>query len=139
VLRRVWHDRSELAKVVAAAQISPELVLVCPELAEQARAALPDQPWEAFLPRPASSPLGQAQIAAPRSAERSWPERLAASLPTLLLAVFTALIVVGSLPWLGDRPTLGPRQRVPPAPVVSTPTSPRTTPDASEQQQQLPR
>lgn len=35
-------------------QISPELALVCPELAERARAALPERPWEAWLPaRPA--------------------------------------------------------------------------------------
>ena len=26
--------------------LSPELVLVCPELGERARAALPDRPWE---------------------------------------------------------------------------------------------
>jgi hypothetical protein len=29
--------------------ISPELVLVCPELREQATAALPDPVWQAFL------------------------------------------------------------------------------------------
>jgi hypothetical protein len=32
-------------------ELSPELVLVSPDLAEIARAALPDRPWEAFIPR----------------------------------------------------------------------------------------
>ena len=32
--------------------ISPELALVDPVLAEAARAALPEEPWKAFLPAP---------------------------------------------------------------------------------------
>jgi hypothetical protein len=36
--------------------LSPELALVSPELAEAARAALPERPWEAFLPGPAPPP-----------------------------------------------------------------------------------
>jgi len=123
-----------MAKVAAAAQISPELVLVCPEIAERARAALPDRPWEAFIPSMPSAPRLPSQTVGSPVAGRSWPERLAAALPTVLLAGFVALIVVGSLPWLGDRPTLGPPDRVPPAPVVNTPTLPTTTPDANEQQ-----
>jgi hypothetical protein len=123
-----------MAEVGTASQISPELVLVCPELAERARAALPDRPWEAFLPPPSSVPRGPAQVVAPVPAGRSWPGRLAAALPIVLLAGFVMLIFVGSLPWLGDRPSLGPPQRVPTAPVVTTPALPSTTPDANEQQ-----
>jgi hypothetical protein len=37
--------------------ISPELALVDPELAEAARAALPERPWEAFLPPPRPEPV----------------------------------------------------------------------------------
>ena len=38
---------------VAPEPISPELALVCPELAERVRKQLPARPWEMFLPAPA--------------------------------------------------------------------------------------
>lgn len=38
---------------VAPEPISPELALVCPELAERVREQLPARPWELFLPAPA--------------------------------------------------------------------------------------
>jgi len=115
--------------VASAPDISPELVLVCPELADQARAALPDRPWEMFVPRlPARPiPLGPPAHAAPSG--HSWPARLASAFPAVMIAAFVAVIVVGSLPWVGERPTLGPPPaRVRPAPVVTTPTAPTTTP-----------
>jgi len=48
--------------------ISPELVLVCPELAERARAALPDPPW--------SRPVGQGTSPSPGDAKASEEETL---------------------------------------------------------------
>jgi hypothetical protein len=39
-----------LASIPTAEPLSPELVLVCPDLRPEALAALPDRPWEAFLP-----------------------------------------------------------------------------------------
>jgi hypothetical protein len=39
-----------LASTPTAEPLSPELVLVCPDLRLEALAALPDRPWEAFLP-----------------------------------------------------------------------------------------
>jgi hypothetical protein len=37
--------------------LSPELVLVCPQLREEALIALPERPWEAFLPFSSEDPL----------------------------------------------------------------------------------
>ena len=115
--------------------ISPELALVSPELADGARAALPDRPWEAFLPelRPAVYRPPPAVAAAP--AQPGWPTRLAGALPMLLLVVFTAVIVVGMLPGLGDKPTLGPRERAPIAPTVKTPSLPTITVRNSNEEQ----
>jgi hypothetical protein len=39
-----------LASTPTTEPLSPELVLVCPDLRLEALAALPDRPWEAFLP-----------------------------------------------------------------------------------------
>jgi hypothetical protein len=66
VLARVTADHSSLGDVAPRAvlqpnaatdqsalspePLSPELVLVCPQLRPKALAALPDRPWEAFLP-----------------------------------------------------------------------------------------
>jgi hypothetical protein len=129
------RDRDEKAMVAVTAPISPELALVCPELAEEARAALPDRPWEAFLPvlRPAAHRPPPLVPAAP--AEPGWPGRLAAALPMLLLVVFTAVIVVGTLPWLGDRPTLGPPGRTPATPIVKKPVLPTITVRNSNEEQ----
>jgi hypothetical protein len=121
--------------VAESAPISPELVLVCPELASRARAELPDRPWEAFLPRlplrapwtvpPAPFRPAPVQPAArqPPAIERSWAGRVASLFPAVVLGGFVAVIIAGSLPWVGERPTLGP---APPTvqPAVTTPTLP---------------
>jgi hypothetical protein len=110
--------------------VSPELVLVSPELAERQRAALPERPWESFasaqpvlrpprLPELAA-PLGQTTVplTTPAPAPTSRGSQVASAVPIVLMAGFIAVIVVGSLPWVGERPTLGPRP---------SPAPPRTT------------
>ncbi len=116
-----------MALVAVTTEISPELVLVSPDLAERARAELPDRPWEAFLPalRPAVHRPPPLRPAA--HAEPSWPGRLIAALPVILIALFAVVIVVGTLPWLTDRPTLGPVEPVPTTPTVTTPALPTIT------------
>ena len=49
-------NRAPNDRAAALEPLSPELVLVSPELREQALAALPDRPWEAFAPPPARVP-----------------------------------------------------------------------------------
>ena len=116
------------------AEISPELVLVCPELAHRARAALPDRPWELFVPHLPARPI-PIGVAPSAPNPRSWQGRVASAFPAVLIAGFVAVIIVGSLPWIGERPTLGPPPtRLQPAPVLTTPTVPRTTSDTGAQQ-----
>ncbi len=124
--------------------ISPELVLVSPELAAIARAALPDRPWEAFLPaadpadnevarlRPpaakqrsssAAEPVPDAEAVASRRASRRRP-RVPVGL--ILLAAFAGLVIAGSVLPVRDAPTLGP----PPAQangLSTVPVSPATS------------
>ena len=45
-----------LASAPTAEPLSPELVLVCPQLRLEALIALPDRPWEAFLPPRSEDP-----------------------------------------------------------------------------------
>ena len=92
--------------------VSPELALVSPELAAQARAALPDRPWEAFAP-PIRATGGIVRLPGPRPApvvQRTHrrAEQMLAFFPVILLAAFIALLIVGSLPGMTDRPTLVP-------------------------------
>jgi hypothetical protein len=105
--------------VIVDADSSPELVLVSPELAARARALLPDRPWEAFAPPWLVAQAGRAAPAGAYDAHATWPARLTAAFPIALLVAFLALLVIGSLPGLGDRPTLGP-----PAPAQQAPASP---------------
>ena len=75
--------------------ISPELVLVCPELREEALAALPDVTWASFVqtariraaPAPAEAPT--------QAALRGFAADLGASLVWALAAV--ALVIVATL------------------------------------------
>jgi hypothetical protein len=121
---RYGRERAEMAAVDP---VSPELVLVSPELAERQRAALPDRPWESFASaqqvlRPPRLPELAAALsqttAPPTPAPTSKGSQIASAVPIVLMAGFIAVIVVGSLPWVGERPTLGPRP---------SPAPPRTT------------
>jgi hypothetical protein len=117
--------------VAVTGPISPELVLVSPELAEQARAALPDRPWELFVPSP---PAEVVPLAVPVAAPAHQPSRAARILaysPGILLLAFVLVIAVGSLPWLGDRPSLEPAPTVT-QPVPTTPTSPSAPPQPAK-------
>jgi hypothetical protein len=98
-------------------EISPELALVCPDIAAEARASLPDRPWEVFVPlRPAIERIGPPPGAGAR--ERAWPRRVSAAFPLVVLAGFVALLIVGSLPGLSQGPTLGPPDKPPVALTV---------------------
>lgn len=126
--------------------ISPELVLVSPELAAIARAGLPDRPWEAFLPAadpagdevarirppattqrpsPAAEPVPEAEAVASRRATRRRP-RVPVGL--ILLAAFAGLVIAGSVLPVRDAPTLGP----PPARANGLSTAP-VTPATSQE------
>lgn len=108
-------------------EISPELALVCPDIAERARASLPDRPWEVFVPlRSPIERIGPAPGAV--AAERTWPRRVSAALPLVVLMGFVALLIVGSLPGLSQAPTLGPPGKQPPELAVTT-LDPITTAD----------
>jgi hypothetical protein len=98
---------------LAAGPISPELVLVDPELAAGARAALPDHPWPAPVPTEPS----------PRRGGRRIPVT-AILTPVSFAAAFILLILGLSVVPTGDRPTFAAEgDRVQPAvpPPVTTP------------------
>jgi hypothetical protein len=86
---------------VRVAELSPELVLVSPDLREGARIALPERPWETLLPRGSA-----VQDPPPETAARSAVARTVAAVPGLIVLGFASLCIVGSLPWLGEHPTL---------------------------------
>jgi hypothetical protein len=111
--------------------ISPELVLVDPELGARARAELPDR---APLPRPALGP--PAPVLAPPHRERHYPvwARVTAALWLLVLGI---LIGGAAIPHAQDRPRVvpksedatatceAPRRPTTPPPPTLTPGVPR--------------
>ena len=86
--------------------LSPELALVCPELAARARAALPARPWETFAPpQPrlrlvaAAPPAPQPDVVVPVIAAEHSSARWRPRGGTVVLAlVAVALVVTGLLP-----------------------------------------
>jgi hypothetical protein len=99
--------------------ISPELVLVDPELAAGARAALPDHPWPAPIPIEPAARQGR-------------QFRVGAILGQLgFAAAFILVIVVLTVVPKGDRPTLA-------APRTSQPAAPRRTQPAAPWRTQPP-
>jgi hypothetical protein len=118
--------------------LSPELALVSPELAVEARAELPERPWEAFqrLPQAKTLRVERIERTAPvrrpaptlparRPARRRIrrPELPLSWLVTAGLAVF--LVVTGALP-ANDAPTLLPKQAA--KPKAAKPTAAKPTP-----------
>ena len=99
-----------------ASQISPELVLVCPELGAQARAAMPDRPWEAFLPglrEQVVAPAPSTVMPTPTKPKPPRWLRVVSLVPAALLVAFAALLLVGSISSFGKRPSLAPAPRHP--------------------------
>jgi hypothetical protein len=108
--------------VAGTAPISPELALVTPDLAERARALLPDRPWERFLP---PGPVEIVPIGGPPDAAAPGGSRLrlVAYVPGLLLLALAVVIAIGSLSWFGERPRLEPA----PARTRTIPAQPGTS------------
>jgi hypothetical protein len=74
--------------------ISPELVLVCPELREQALSALPDVTWQSFVERTRATIR---PMPAPVQAAESVTRAAVARFGTwLVYAVITVLLTVGA-------------------------------------------
>jgi hypothetical protein len=105
-MRNVAVTGSELDDVVdrirapgesAAEPLSPELVLVAPELAALARASLPDRPWELYLPSPVRavrSPRHGDSVSAPRARPRARGARASRRAVLRTAAVVTVLFGV---------------------------------------------
>ncbi len=125
--------------------ISPELVSVDPELAATARAALPKEPWQMFIPAPAPEPAPppvatEPPLVAPRRSLRG------AGIALAFVVAAVAGVVVGSTDVFkraNDRPsfaaepptaapsvaaTTGVRTTVAPPSVTATPTPAPTAP-----------
>ncbi|HET9673630.1 MAG TPA: hypothetical protein VFP31_02390 [Gaiellaceae bacterium] len=129
--------------------ISPELALVDPVLAEAARAALPEEPWKAFIPAPVAPVAAPAPPPPPVVVEE--PHEPAAprrrrSRRLVLTAGFAAAAAAGVLvggdfigPRAADRPTFAPSPdaagttrtmtaEAQPSPTVKPPVAPAAPP-----------
>ena len=110
------------SRKLAAGPISPELVLVDPELAAGARAALPDHPW------PAPVPIEPR----PRHGLRREIPFAGILGPFSITAAFVLLIQGLSLVPRGDRPTFAARTPAAAEPLTTAPTpQQRTQPPAA--------
>ena len=78
----------------AAAPISPELVLVCPEMREQAIALLPDFGWQTFVAR--ARVLAQAPAVEAAAARRSPREVVALTSALLSLGTWMVIAFAGA-------------------------------------------
>jgi hypothetical protein len=100
-LTRYTADKAAMGAIVVE-QISPELVLVCPELREGALAALPDMPW--LMPnvkeRPRSLP-SSTQIL-PRPAVFNAAAYVASRLFPPLVAVASCILATLVLTFIAD-------------------------------------
>jgi hypothetical protein len=137
--------------------LSPELALVDPVLAEAARAALPEEPWKAFLPPPAPVPAPVARVEEPVvEPPLRWPEQPAPEPVTgprrrsrrlLLTVAFAAAAVAGVIvggdfigPRAADRPTFATDSEVLgtaesfPSPTVAPPVNRAAPPATTEEQ-----
>lgn len=124
--------------------ISPELALVSPDLAQRARAELPDRPWEAFLP---AGPVTVLRLSMPVALVRPAPEVVVQPGPVrrrrrrrrvpvggVVLAAFAALLIAGSVLPPRDAPTLSPLSAKASVPGSTSPTqttAPTPTPPAA--------
>lgn len=110
-------------------EISPELVLIDPELGPEARARLSDRPWEDFLPPPRPPQL----VAAPapegyrrRTVTVTLRIPVAATLWAVGMLAVLATLAFGLVPGGGQRPTLASTtQTVPQPPPPTTPSQAR--------------
>jgi hypothetical protein len=121
-----------LSPELALKPLSPELALVSPELAEEARAQLPERPWEKFTQLPEAKRLRVETTPPVRRPTRAVPQRRPAPAPrrrrprvpasTLVLIGLTAFMAVtGALP-ARDAPTLLPTPpKAKPAPARTAP------------------
>ena len=112
--------RGSVGNTEGQGDLSPELVLVSPELGRVARASLPDRPWEIFVPSVLSPPpttaRAQGQGVAPPAREvgstpiSGRPSRKPSLLVVhrLVVVAFAALLVLGSILPVRDAPTLTP-------------------------------
>jgi hypothetical protein len=88
--------------------ISPELVLVDPELAREAIAALPERPWEAFVPPPRTEPVAVVSGTRPeeRSIRGSRRRHVGRALAVAAFVAVAAFLTVAAYLPARDAPTL---------------------------------